>query len=78
MTVDNPRVVLDILLEAPAQRVYCFRHARTGAVLYALFAYEQYDDIAGAPEVVNPGLLYDHGHWTEDGARWLTQERNAP
>ena len=78
MTVDNARVVLDILTEEHDMMLYQYRHARTDAVLYALFPPWQVDDLCWAPDVREPELLYARGYWTEAGARWLTAERPAP
>lgn len=76
MTVDTPRVMLDILAEDPAMRVYIYRHARTHAVLYALFPEGQYDDMSWAPEVQEPVLLYARGQWTGAGVQWLLHQRS--
>lgn len=78
MTVNTPSVVLDILREDSAMRVYQYRHARTDAVLYALFPGGQRDDMWWAPMVRDPVLLYDLGHWSVAGTAWLAQHLAPP
>lgn len=70
MTVDNATVVLEILAEDPRMRVYQYRHARTGATLYALFPRGQWDDMALAPEVEDAVLLVEDGRFTTAGQAW--------
>jgi len=73
MTVDTPRTVIELLAEDPLLRAYQYRHARTGAVLYALFPPGQTDDMAWAPEVQDPVLLSDGGSPTAAGWSWLVE-----
>lgn len=73
MTVEKPSVVLDILNKDGDMRVYQYRHAKTDAVLYALFPGGQFDDMWWAPEVAEPVLLSACGAWSEAGADWLAQ-----
>jgi hypothetical protein len=49
MTVDNPAVLLAILVEQPDMRVYQYRHTHTGDVLYALFPSGQADAMDVSP-----------------------------
>lgn len=74
MTVDNARTAVDILVEDPEQRLYAYQRPDTDRVLYAIFPHGQYDDMAWAPSVFNPVLLYDHGRWTTEGSRWMTEK----
>lgn len=78
MTVDKPSVVLDILNEDGDMRAYQYRHAKTNAVLYALFPGGQIDDMWWAPDVSEPVLLYAGGHWSEAGIDWLAQHLAQP
>lgn len=78
MTVDKPAVMLAILGEEPDMRVYQYRHTHTGDVLYALFPSWQADDMAWAPMVSAPVLLYAGGHWSEAGTDWLAQYLAQP
>ena len=53
MTIENAATVLELLKEDATLRVYQYRHARTGAVLYAVFLGGKYDDMDWAPEVLS-------------------------
>jgi hypothetical protein len=78
MTVEKPADVLAILGDEPDMRVYQYRHAHTGAMLYAMFPSWQADDMAWAPMVAEPVLLYAGGHWSERGTDWLARHLAQP
>jgi hypothetical protein len=71
MTVETPETVLALLGEDTTLRVYQYLHALTGQVFYAVFPHGQYDDMAWAPQVADPVLLYDAGQLTAAGRFWM-------
>lgn len=75
MTIEKAWTVLVLLEAQPDLRLYQYRHAHTGALLYAMFPHGQADDMAEAPMVREPVLLYERGTWTAAGARWRAAHR---
>lgn len=73
MTIEQPQTVLAMIAEDPTVRVYQYQHALTGKTLYALFPGGRWDDMAWAPAVVDPVVLYDAGQYTEAGQHWVAR-----
>jgi hypothetical protein len=70
MTVETVETVLELLEEDPMLRVYQYHHATTGQALYAVFLHGHADDMAWAPQVDDPVLLFDAGQSTDAGRDW--------
>jgi hypothetical protein len=74
MTIETPQTVRELIDEDPTVRVYRYTNTSTKKTLYAVFPRGQHDDLAWAPEVEDPVLLYDAGEFTATGVTWITKE----